>query len=131
MSITKTEEEWKTVLSKEQFRVLREAHTESPGSSSYNDLKDDGVYQCAACHTPLYKSTTKFSSGCGWPAFYEGLPGAIKRVEDKSAGMTRIEIKCTKCDSHLGHVFKNEGYKTPTNDRHCVNGISMKFQKDM
>ena len=135
MNINKTEDEWRTVLSKEQFKVLREAHTESPGSSEYNKKFDDGTYKCAACSTPLYKSNTKFDSGCGWPAYYKGLPGAIKRVEDNSGGMTRIEIKCAKCDSHLGHVFKNEGFKTkdgkptPTNERHCVNGISLKFEK--
>ena len=106
MSTNKTEQEWRAVLSKEQFRVLRESHTEAPGSSPYNKLNENGIYACAACSTPLYKSNTKFDSGCGWPAYYEGLPGAIKRVEDKSIGMTRIEIKCVKCDSHLGHVFK-------------------------
>ena len=130
LSIKKTEEEWRAILSKEQFKVLRESHTESPGSSPYNKLKDSGIYLCGACDTPLYKSATKFDSGCGWPAYYEGLPNAIKRVEDKSIGMTRIEIKCATCDSHLGHVFKGEGFNTPTDERHCVNGIALKFNKE-
>eukprot|EP00834_Sanchytrium_tribonematis_P008271 NODE_921_length_3051_cov_0.675813.p4 type:complete len:140 gc:universal NODE_921_length_3051_cov_0.675813:2142-2561(+) len=126
----KTEDEWRAVLSPEQFKVLRQSHTEPPNSSKYNKMKESGTYLCAGCNTPLYKSTTKFDSGCGWPAYYEGLPGAIKRTEDKSMGMSRIEIKCAKCDGHLGHVFKGEGYKTPTDERHCVNGISLTFKKE-
>ncbi len=87
----------------------------------------DGAFCCAGCHAPLYKSDSKFDSGCGWPAFYEGLPGAVKEVPDAD-GM-RVEIVCGKCDGHLGHVFKGEGFKTPTDARHCVNSVSIKYDK--
>ncbi|XP_024638475.1 peptide methionine sulfoxide reductase B5 isoform X2 [Medicago truncatula] len=96
-----------------------------PGTGEYDKFFGEGVYSCAGCGTPLYKSTTKFNSGCGWPAFYEGVPGAINRHADPD-GM-RIEITCAACGGHLGHVFKGEGFPTPTNERHCVNSISLKF----
>ncbi|CAM8923958.1 unnamed protein product [Rhodiola kirilowii] len=124
-SITKTEEEWRVVLSPEQFRILRQKGTEYPGTGKYNKFYEDGVYKCAGCETPLYKSTTKFDSGCGWPAFYEGLPGAINRNADPDG--RRIEITCAACGGHLGHVFKGEGFATPTDERHCVNSVSLKF----
>ncbi|XP_054779237.1 peptide methionine sulfoxide reductase B5-like [Prosopis cineraria] len=124
-SVQKSEEEWRAVLSPEQFHILRQKGTEYPGTGEYDKFFDEGIYNCAGCGTPLYKSTTKFNSGCGWPAFYEGLPGAINRTPDPD-GM-RIEITCAACGGHLGHVFKNEGFPTPTNERHCVNSISLKF----
>ncbi|XP_024312427.1 peptide methionine sulfoxide reductase B5 isoform X2 [Brachypodium distachyon] len=96
-----------------------------PGTGEYNKFYGSGVYNCAGCGTPLYKSTTKFDSGCGWPAFFEGLPGAIQRTPDPDG--RRVEITCTACGGHLGHVFKGEGFKTPTDERHCVNSVSMKF----
>jgi methionine-R-sulfoxide reductase len=126
-SKTKSDNEWRAILSPEQFRVLRQKGTEAAGTGEYEKTKDAGVYACAACNTPLYKSTTKFDSGCGWPAFYDAIPGAVSRHEDSSFGMTRIEITCTACGGHLGHVFKGEGYKTPTDERHCVNSISLSF----
>lgn len=86
----------------------------------------EGVYTCVGCKTPLYYATSKFDSGCGWPAFYEGVPGAIKEVPD--ADGRRVEIVCNNCGGHLGHVFKGEGFPTPTNERHCVNGISLKYE---
>ncbi|KAJ7564910.1 hypothetical protein O6H91_02G039100 [Diphasiastrum complanatum] len=125
-SMEKAEEEWRAILSPEQFRILRKKGTEPPGSGKYDKFQEDGVYECAACGTPLYKSTTKFNSGCGWPAFYEGLPGAIKQTAD--ADGRRIEITCAACGGHLGHVFKGEGFRTPTDERHCVNSISLKFK---
>ncbi|KAL6545848.1 Peptide methionine sulfoxide reductase B2, chloroplastic [Orobanche gracilis] len=127
-SFQKSEEEWRAVLSPEQFRILRQKGTEYPGTGEYNKLYEEGVYKCAGCATPLYKSTTKFDSGCGWPAFYEGLPRAINRTPDPDG--RRIEITCAACGGHLGHVFKGEGFSTPTDERHCVNSISLKFTPD-
>ncbi|KAL5541235.1 hypothetical protein UlMin_042708 [Ulmus minor] len=123
--VQKSEEEWRAVLSPEQFQILRQKGTEYPGTGEYDKFFGDGVYNCAGCGTPLYKSTTKFNSGCGWPAFYEGLPGAINRTPDPDG--RRIEITCAACGGHLGHVFKGEGFPTPTNERHCVNSISLTF----
>ncbi|KAL6218397.1 hypothetical protein ACLB2K_011611 [Fragaria x ananassa] len=123
--VQKSEEEWRAVLSPEQFRILRQKGTEYPGTGVYDKFFEEGVYTCAGCGTPLYKSTTKFNSGCGWPAFYEGLPGAINSVPDRD-GM-RVEITCAACGGHLGHVFKGEGFRTPTDERHCVNSVSLKF----
>ncbi|KAG7443583.1 peptide methionine sulfoxide reductase msrB [Guyanagaster necrorhizus] len=128
-TVNKTDDEWRAILSREQFRVLRQKGTERPATGEYNHHKEEGIYGCAACGTPLYKSGTKFNSGCGWPAFYDAIPGAVTRHEDKSFGMSRIEITCTACGGHLGHVFKGEGYNTPTDERHCVNSISLNFSK--
>jgi len=123
----KSEEEWQAVLSPEQFRILRQKGTERPGTGEYENHKEQGVYSCAGCGTPLYKSSTKFSSGCGWPAFFDAIPGAVNRHEDKSLFMTRTEITCAACGGHLGHVFKGEKFPTPTDERHCVNSVSLKF----
>ncbi|KAJ4845708.1 Peptide methionine sulfoxide reductase B5 [Turnera subulata] len=123
--VQKTEEEWRAILSPEQFRILREKGTEEKFSGEYDKFFDDGGYNCAGCGTLLYKSTTKFNSGCGWPAFFEGLPGAINRSPDPDG--RRTEITCAACGGHLGHVFKGEGFKTPTDERHCVNSVSIKF----
>lgn len=90
----------------------------------------EGVYTCAGCDAPLYKASHKFKSGCGWPAYFDSIPGAVKRFEDNSLGMQRTEIVCSNCGGHLGHVFKGEGYPTPTDERHCVNSISLKFTED-
>ncbi|KAJ3111733.1 Peptide methionine sulfoxide reductase B2, chloroplastic [Phlyctochytrium bullatum] len=130
--IEKSEDEWRAVLNKEQFRILREKGTEAPGTGEYNHHFDDGTYACAACNAPLYKSTTKFDSGCGWPAFFDAIPGAITRHEDRSYGMVRTEITCTRCGGHLGHVFKGEAItqKYSTNERHCVNSVSLTFKKE-
>ncbi|KAF9951279.1 hypothetical protein BGZ72_007193 [Mortierella alpina] len=126
MTHPKSDEEWRAVLSPEQFRVLRQKGTERPNTGEYNKHTDKGVYTCAGCHTPLYTSTTKFSSGCGWPAFFDAIPGAVGRHAD--ADGHRVEIVCNACGGHLGHVFKGEGYATPTDERHCVNSVSLKFQ---
>jgi len=126
----KSEQEWRAVLSPEQFRVLREKGTERPGTGEYDKHSVEGVYSCAGCGTPLYKSATKFNSGCGWPAFFDAIPGAVSRHEDRSFGSVRTEIVCTACGGHLGHVFKGEGYNTPTDERHCVNSVSLKFRDE-
>lgn len=123
--VQKSEEEWEAVLTPEQFRILRRKGTEYPGTGEYDKFFGEGIYGCAGCGTPLYKSSTKFNSGCGWPAFYEGFPGAIKRTADPDG--RRVEITCAACEGHLGHVFKGEGFNTPTDERHCVNSISLKF----
>ncbi|THH30732.1 hypothetical protein EUX98_g3460 [Antrodiella citrinella] len=129
-SKSKSDSEWRAVLSPEQFRIIRQKDTERPGTGKYNKFKEEGIYTCAACDTPLYKSTTKFDSGCGWPAFFDALPGAVTRTNDHSGGYTRTEITCTACGGHLGHVFAGEGFDTPTNERHCVNSVSLKFHDE-
>lgn len=126
--VNKSDSEWRAVLSPEQFRVLRQKGTEAPGTGEYDKFYEKGVYNCAACDSPLYKSDTKFDSGCGWPAFFDAIPGAIKLHEDNSLGMRRTEMVCSNCGGHLGHVFYGEGFKTPTDARHCVNSISLKFK---
>ncbi|KAI8593471.1 methionine-R-sulfoxide reductase-like protein [Geranomyces variabilis] len=128
-TVNKTEDEWRAVLNKEQFRVLREKGTEAPGTGEFNKHKAEGTYTCAGCNAPLYTSKHKFDSGCGWPAFFDAIPGAITRHTDDSLGMERTEIVCTACGGHLGHVFKGEGFKNPTDERHCVNSVSLNFTK--
>lgn len=93
----------------------------------YNKFYKDGVYACAGCDAPLYTSEAKFDSGCGWPAFYQAIEGALTLHTDSSMGMKRTEICCATCGGHIGHVFYGEGYKTPTDERHCANSISLKF----
>lgn len=129
-NMSKSEQEWRAVLSPEQFRILRQKGTEAPGTGEYLHSKESGVYSCVGCNSPLYKSSTKFDSGCGWPSFYDAIPGAIHLNKDTSMGMTRTEMVCANCGGHLGHVFYGEGYKTPTDARHCVNSICLKFTKE-
>jgi peptide-methionine (R)-S-oxide reductase len=115
----------------EQFRILRQQGTEPPHSGAYNKhAPSAGVYTCAGCDAPLYKATHKFSSGCGWPAYFDSIPGAVVRHEDRTLGMERTEIVCANCGGHLGHVFKGEGYATPTDERHCVNSVSLSFREE-
>ncbi|KII87515.1 hypothetical protein PLICRDRAFT_112991 [Plicaturopsis crispa FD-325 SS-3] len=128
--LPKSDTEWRAVLSPEQFRILRQKGTEAPGTGKYDKFSEPGVYACAGCGTPLYKSATKFNSGCGWPAFFDAIPGAVSRHEDSSMFMKRIEITCTKCGGHLGHVFQGEGFDTPTDERHCVNSVSLSFKEE-
>ncbi|KAK4689756.1 peptide-methionine (R)-S-oxide reductase, partial [Tremellales sp. Uapishka_1] len=128
--VQKSDNQWRAELSKEQFRVLREKGTERPGSSPLDKKFDEGVYTCAGCDAPLYTSKTKFNSGCGWPAFYDTVPGAVVRKEDRSMFSTRTEILCARCGGHLGHVFKGENFGNPIDERHCVNGISLNFKED-
>jgi len=129
--VQKSDDEWRAVLSPEQFRVIREKGTEAPHTGKYDKHHpSEGSYNCAACDAPLYKANHKFKSGCGWPAFFDAVPGAVERHTDRTFGMARTEIVCAKCGGHLGHVFKGEGYPTPTDERHCVNSVSIKFDKD-
>lgn len=112
----------------EQFRILREKGTEPPGSGQFDKhYPDAGVYTCAGCQAPLYRAAHKFQSGCGWPAYFDSIPGAVTRHEDRSLGMARTEIVCSNCGGHLGHVFKGEGFPTATDERHCVNSVSLSF----
>ncbi|ODQ78145.1 hypothetical protein BABINDRAFT_162817 [Babjeviella inositovora NRRL Y-12698] len=122
-----SDSEWAAKLTAAQFEVLRLKGTERPHTGKYNKTTDAGVYNCAGCEQPLYKSSTKFDAHCGWPAFYEALPGSIVTIEDRSGGMLRTEMVCSNCGGHLGHIFKGEGFKTPTDERHCVNSVSLKF----
>jgi peptide-methionine (R)-S-oxide reductase len=102
--MSKPENEWRAILTPQQFKILREKGTEPAFSGEYNKHYEKGIYSCAGCNVPLFKSETKFDSGCGWPAFYDSIPGAVSRTVDGSHGMTRTEITCTNCGGHLGHV---------------------------
>lgn len=114
----------------EQFRILRQKGTEPPGTGKYDKHSPDaGTYTCAGCEAPLYTASHKFASGCGWPAYFDSIPGAVERRADRSFGTTRTEIVCANCGGHLGHVFKGEGYETPTDERHCVNSVSLNFSE--
>lgn len=126
-----SEADWKQRLNDEEFYILRKKGTERPNSGQYNKHFEEGIYKCAGCGNPLYTSTTKFDSFCGWPAFWSEIPQAVTRNVDNSHGMRRVEIVCAKCDGHLGHVFDGEGYGTPTDSRHCVNSRSIKFEKNV
>ena len=123
--IQKTEQEWKEILTPEQFRVLRKHGTERAGTSPLDKVYDEGTYLCAGCGQPLFNAETKFNSGTGWPSFYQPLENAIDTTVDRSLFMTRTEVHCSRCGGHLGHVF-NDGPK-PTGQRYCMNGVSLKF----
>ena len=127
-NINHSEEEWKNILSKEQFDILRKKGTERPFTGKYEKHWEDGVYVCAGCGNELFKSDSKFDAGCGWPSFYEALD-KTKIVEklDTSHFMTRTEILCANCGGHLGHVFP-DGPK-PTGLRYCVNSVSLDFKE--
>jgi peptide-methionine (R)-S-oxide reductase len=127
--IRKSDEEWKVQLSPEEFHVLREAGTEAPWSGEYVSTKTEGVYRCRACGAELFRSDTKFDSHCGWPSFYQPTESdAVTLLRDTSLGMARTEVRCARCDSHLGHVFEGEGYATPTDQRYCINSVSLTLE---
>jgi peptide-methionine (R)-S-oxide reductase len=123
-----SEDEWKNLLTPEVYRVARQKGTERPWTSPFETLKEKGTYYCAACGNPLFKSDTKFESGCGWPSFYEPISKtSLINTPDNSHGMQRIEVQCGRCKSHLGHVF--EDGPPPTGLRYCINGVILDFEK--
>ena len=119
-------QDWKTRLSSEEYRVLREGGTERAFTGEYTDTETEGVYSCRACGHELFRSTEKFHSHCGWPSFFAPLAGdSVLYIDDTSMGMRRVEVRCANCGSHLGHVFEGEGYGTPTDQRYCINSVSL------
>ena len=125
-AVDKSATEWRSLLSAEQFRVLREHGTERAGTSPLNYEKRSGLYLCAACDQPLFESSTKYESGSGWPSFFRPLPNAVETTTDSSHGMTRVEVHCRNCGGHLGHVFSDG--PQPTGQRYCMNGVSLRFE---
>ncbi|MFF7196526.1 peptide-methionine (R)-S-oxide reductase MsrB [Streptomyces sp. NPDC008079] len=124
--VSKSDEQWRAELSPEEYAVLRKAGTERPFVGEYTDTKTTGVYACRACGAELFRSDTKFESHCGWPSFYDPADtDAVELIEDRTLGMTRVEVRCARCGSHLGHVFEGEGYGTPTDQRYCINSLSL------
>jgi peptide-methionine (R)-S-oxide reductase len=123
--ISKTDAEWRAILSPEQFRVLRQHGTERAFTSPLDKQYSGGIYVCAGCEQPLFKSDTKFNSGTGWPSFFAPIEGAIATTVDRSFFMTRVEVHCSRCGGHLGHVF--EDGPAPTGQRYCMNGVALKF----
>lgn len=125
--VVKSEQEWKQILSHEEFRVLRQNGTEYAYSGKYDKFYQPGKYYCRACKSYLFSSDTKYNSGCGWPAFYDVAEDAVKYIQDNSYGMKRVEVRCTKCDSHLGHVFE-DGPRDKTGLRYCINSVCLTFE---
>ncbi|WP_375804268.1 peptide-methionine (R)-S-oxide reductase MsrB [Corynebacterium bovis] len=124
-----TDDQWRERLSPEEFHVLRRAGTEAPFRGEYTDTTAPGVYLCRACGAELFRSTEKFESHCGWPAFFDPADSdAVITRADDSLGMRRTEVLCARCGSHLGHVFEGEGYNTPTGQRYCINSIALRME---
>ena len=128
-TVVKTDDEWREQLDPAEYFILRQAGTERPYTGEYVETKTKGTYSCRACDAALFTSDTKFDSHCGWPSFWSPLAGdTVVELEDTSGGMRRVEVRCASCGSHLGHVFEGEGYQTPTDQRYCINSISIKLE---
>jgi peptide-methionine (R)-S-oxide reductase len=126
-----SEDEWRARLSPEEYHVLREAGTEAPFTGEYADTENKGVYRCRACGAELFTSSTKFHSGCGWPSFYQpSADDAVILLQDRALGRVRTEVRCAACNSHLGHVFEGEGYDVPTDQRWCINSVSLTLEEE-
>ncbi|MEV3869902.1 peptide-methionine (R)-S-oxide reductase MsrB [Streptomyces sp. NPDC049906] len=126
--VEKSDEQWRAELSPAEYAVLRRAGTEPAFTGEYTDTTAEGVYACRACGAELFTSATKFASHCGWPSFFDPKDSdAVELVEDRSHGMVRTEVRCRRCGSHLGHVFAGEGYPTPTDQRYCINSVSLRL----
>ncbi|MEU4107925.1 peptide-methionine (R)-S-oxide reductase MsrB [Streptomyces sp. NPDC048208] len=126
--VEKPDEQWRAELSPAEYTVLRQAGTEPAFTGEYTDTKTEGVYSCRACGADLFTSSTKFASHCGWPSFFDPKDSdAVELIEDRSHGMVRTEVRCSRCGSHLGHVFEGEGYPTPTDQRYCINSVSLRL----
>ena len=126
--VKKTDEEWRAQLSDQQYHVARQRGTERAFSGEYWNTKSDGVYHCVCCGLPLFDARQKFDSGCGWPSFWDAvIDNNVTKKPDYSHGMTRVEVVCTRCDAHLGHVF--EDGPPPTGMRYCINSASVKLEK--
>lgn len=129
VSIPRTDQEWRERLSEQEYAVLRRSATERPWSGEYVETKAEGVYRCRGCGAELFRSSEKFDSHCGWPSFYDPAESAAVTLhEDTSLGMVRTEVRCATCDSHLGHVFRGEGYPTPTDARYCINSVALSLE---
>lgn len=127
-AVVRSDEEWRIVLNPAEYAVLRQAGTERPFTGEYTDTETDGVYECRACGAELFRSSEKFASHCGWPSFFDPADSdAVILRPDDSLGMRRVEVLCTSCHSHLGHVFEGEGYPTPTDQRYCINSICLRL----
>lgn len=125
----RTEQEWRALLQPQEFMVLRQAGTEHPGTGALLNEKRVGKYYCRGCEQFLFASDAKFDSGCGWPSFFEAAEGAVIELEDRSLGRVRTEIRCARCDSHLGHVFP-DAPQTPTGLRYCMNSVALVFEEE-
>jgi peptide-methionine (R)-S-oxide reductase len=129
--VNRSEAEWRELLSPDEYHVLRQAGTERPFTGEYTDTETRGIYKCRACGNELFRAEAKFHSGCGWPSFYQPTKeDAVTLIEDRSHGVVRTEARCAACGSHLGHIFTGEGYRTPTDERWCINSISLTLEPE-
>ncbi|MDO5720851.1 MAG: peptide-methionine (R)-S-oxide reductase MsrB [Actinomycetaceae bacterium] len=125
----RTQAQWRDILTPMEYHVLRESGTERPGTGALLNEKRKGTYACRGCGALLFTSDTKFDAGCGWPSFFQARPEAVRYIEDYSHGLTRTEVRCAHCDSHLGHIF-DDAPQTPTGKRYCMNSVALTFIED-